>query len=274
MLTVAAAQIDVAFGDKKANLATIRDRMSEAAARGARLVAFPECALTGYAFEDRGAAMQVAEPVPGPAVEVLRGACAEHKLWTIVGLLERDGDRLYNSVVLIGPDGVAARYRKLHLPVLGADRHVDPGNLPLEPAATPLGRIGMSICYDGSFPETGRVLKLRGAQLIVLPTNWPAQAAPSIQHQSIVRAFENHVNYVAVNRIGSEGGFRFPGGSQIVDFTGRVLAQAGDAPQVLIADLDLEGAERNRIVNIPGRYELDRIAHRRPEFYGPIGERH
>jgi predicted amidohydrolase len=128
----------------------------------------------------------------------------------------------------------------------------------------------MSICYDGSFPETTRVLKLRGAQLVILPTNWPEQAAVSIRHQSIMRAFENHVNYVSVNRVGSEGGFRFPGGSKIVDSMGRVLAEAGETPTMLFADLDLPGADVNRVVNVPGRYELDRIAHRRPDMYGPI----
>src|SRR6185295_1392716 len=105
--------------------------------------------------------------------------------------------------------------RKLHLPFLGCDRFATPGDLPLAVAETRLGRIGLAICYDGSFPETARVLKLNGAQLVALPTNWPEQATVSRQFQSIVRAFENHVNYAACNRIGHEGGFHFPGGSQV-----------------------------------------------------------
>jgi predicted amidohydrolase len=167
---------------------------------------------------------------------------------------------------------VALHYRKLHLPFLGCDRFAAPGDLPLAVADTPLGRIGLSICYDGSFPESARVLKLRGAQLIVLPTNWPEAATISRAYQSIVRAFENHVHYAACNRVGSEGGFRFPGDSKIVDCTGRVVAQSGDGEALLLAELDLPAADVNRIVNVPGKYELDRIAHRRPEHYGAIVE--
>lgn len=266
MTLVAAAQIDVAFADKAKNLATIRDRIHEAVARGVKLVCFPECAVSGYAFESVEHAREVAEPVPGPATEAIAAAGA----WTVVGMLERAGERVYNSAVLAGPGGVAHVYRKLHLPFLGVDRFAAPGDRALAATETPAGRVGLNICYDGSFPETGRLLKLAGAQLIVLPTNWPEQARLSIQHQSIVRAFENHVNYVAVNRVGSEGGFRFPGGSRIVDFTGRVLAEAGEEAALLVADLDLAGADRNRLVFVPGRYEIDRLAHRRTDMYGPL----
>ncbi len=270
MLTVAAAQIDIAFGNKDTNVATILARLREAAGRGAKLVVFPECAITGYAFESRAAALKVAEPIPGPSTSAIAAECAALGVWAIVGTLEKVGDKLFNSAALIGPKGIASVYRKLHLPCLGVDQVADAGDRALEPVQTPFGRIGMTICYDGSFPETARVLKLRGAQLIALPTNWPEQAQVSIDHQSIVRAFENHVNYIAVNRVGSEGGFKFPGGSKIVDYSGKVLAIAGETPVLLFAELDLPAADLNRVINIPGKYELDRIANRRPDFYGPI----
>jgi predicted amidohydrolase len=196
--------------------------------------------------------------------------CASAKIHLVVGLVEKAGEQCFNTALLLSAQGIALHYRKLHLPFLGCDRFVTPGNLPLNVATTPLGRIGLSICYDGSFPESARVLKLGGAQLIVLPTNWPEASTISRTHQSIVRAFENHLNYAACNRVGSEGGFRFPGGSQIVDFNGAVLAQGDENEAMLIAELDLPGADRNRIVNVPGKYELDRIAHRRPEHYGAI----
>jgi predicted amidohydrolase len=272
---IALAQIDVAFGDVERNLATVKRRTEEAAAKGAQLVVFPECALTGYAFDSLEAARAVAIPAPGPATAELRRTCAATGVHLVVGTLERDGDRVFNTALLIGPDathGLLLKYRKVHLPVLGCDRFATPGDLPFEVAETKLGKIGLAICYDGSFPESARVLKLRGAQLIVLPTNWPEQATVSRQYQSIVRAFENHVNYVACNRVGSEAGFTFPGGSQIVDFTGKVLANAAGGEQILFAELDLPAADKNRIVNVPRLYELDRIAHRRPEFYGPVVE--
>lgn len=278
-MKVAACQIDVAFGAVVKNVAVVREQTLAAAKQGAQLVVFPECALTGYAFEDAAAARRAAITIDGAEIESLRQRARECGAWLVVGFLEKsatsgggaDGG-LWNSAALIGPDGVALHYRKLHLPLLGCDRFAAPGDRPLAVADTPLGRIGLSICYDGSFPESARVLKLRGAQLIVLPTNWPEAATISRSYQSIVRAFENHVNYVACNRVGSEGGFRFPGDSKIVDFTGRVVAQAGDGETTLFAELDLPAADNNRIVNIPGKYELDRIAHRRPECYGAIVE--
>jgi predicted amidohydrolase len=251
-MKLALAQIDVAFGEVAKNVATVKERTAEAVKRGAELVVFPECALTGYAFESLEEARRVAVEAPGP--------------------VERAGERCFNTALLIGPDGLLQKYRKLHLPFLGCDRFVTPGDIPLGVTSTTIGRIGLSICYDGSFPESARVLKLRGAQLIVLPTNWPEQATVSRTHQSIVRAFENHVNYAACNRIGGEAGFRFPGGSQVVDFTGKVVAQGGDQSELLFAELDLPAADRNRIVNVPGKYELDRIGHRRPDHYGAIVE--
>ncbi len=281
-MKLALCQVDVAFGEVTKNLATVRERTHAAAAQGAQLVVFPECGLTGYAFADVAAARAAAIAVDGPELRELTQLCRSSGAWLVVGFVERaqtarssagsaaDHGPLYNSAALLGPDGVALHYRKLHLPFLGCDRFMTPGDRPLAVATTPLGRIGLSICYDGSFPESARVLKLSGAQLIVLPTNWPEAATISRQHQSIVRAFENHVHYAACNRVGSEGGFRFPGESSIVDFTGRVVARGGEAATTLFAELDLPAADRNRVINVPGQYELDRIAHRRPEHYGAI----
>lgn len=273
-MKLALAQIDVAFGDVPRNVATISRQARDAVRRGAQLVVFPECALTGYAFDSLEEARRVAIDVPGPVVSELEKLCASSGLHMIVGLIERAAERCFNTALLIGPGGVALKYRKLHLPFLGCDRFATPGDLPLGVATTPLGRIGLSICYDGSFPESARVLKLHGAQLIVLPTNWPEQATVSRVHQSTMRAFENHVNYAACNRIGREGGFKFPGGSQIVDFSGEVLAQGGEDEELLVAQLDLPAADQNRIVHVQGKYELDRIAHRRPDHYGAIVDTH
>jgi predicted amidohydrolase len=273
-MRIALAQSDVAFGDVDFNLAHLRERVAAAAHGGAELVVFPECFLTGYAFSSAADVQRVALEVPGPVTGELVKVARESGVHLVVGLIERaaGGARNFNTALLVGPDGIALHYRKLHLPVLGCDRFVAPGDLPLAVANTPLGRIGLSICYDGSFPETARALKLRGAQLVVLPTNWPEQATVSRRFQSMVRAFENHVNYVACNRIGSEGGFKFPGGSQGVDFSGHIVAQGGDGAEILFAELDLARADDNKIVHVAGEYELDRIAHRRPEHYGALVE--
>jgi predicted amidohydrolase len=273
-MRIALAQSDVAFGDVDFNLAHLRERVAAAAHGGAELVVFPECFLTGYAFTSAADVQRVALAVPGPVTDALVKVAQERGVHLVVGLIERaaGGEKCFNTALLVGPDGIALHYRKLHLPVLGCDRFVAPGDLPLAVANTPLGRIGLSICYDGSFPETARVLKLRGAQLVVLPTNWPEQATVSRRFQSMVRAFENHVNYVACNRIGNEGGFKFPGGSQGVDFSGHIVLQAGDGAELLFAEFDLARADDNKIVHVAGAYELDRIAHRRPEHYGALVE--
>lgn len=234
------------------------------------LVVFPECALQGYAFDSKEDALKLAEPVPGPSTREIEAACREAGAWAIVGMLERAGDRLFNAAVVIGPHGLAGTYRKMHLPYLGVDRFVAPGDKGFPVFQTDLGRIGILICYDLSFPEAARVLKLEGAQLVCVPTNWPTAAEISCNHSPMVRAQENHVNVVTCNRVGEEGGFIFCGGSRIVDFDGRVLAQAGAEETTICGELDMDGADCNRVVIVPGRYELDRVAHRRPECYGRL----
>src|SRR4051812_13645548 len=94
---VAGVQMDARLGDRSGNLATIKTRLAEAADAGARLVVFPECALTGYGFSDRAAANAVAEPFPGPSTDAIATECARRKVWCVYGLLESDGDRLFNS---------------------------------------------------------------------------------------------------------------------------------------------------------------------------------
>jgi predicted amidohydrolase len=269
--TIAAVQTDVRLGDRAHNLATVRAKLRTAAGRGAKLVVFPECALPGYCFTSRDEALAAAEPLPGPATAALADDCRALGVWAVVGLLERDGDKLYNAAALVGPGGSAAGYRKAHLPCLGVDRFTDRGDRPF--AVHDLGglRVGLTICYDSSFPEPSRVLALAGADLIVLPTNWPPEAERTARLLVPARALENRVYYAAVNRVGEERGFRFIGLSRIADVTGDLLAASESADEtILYAEIDPERARRKRIVNIPGEYEVDRVHDRRPELYRPI----
>jgi predicted amidohydrolase len=267
--------MDCQFADKAANLDAIRARLREATGHVARLVVFPECALTGYCFESKEEAWPQAEPIPGPATERLARDCHELGAWAAVGLLEarREDGALFNACALIGPDGVAATYRKVHLPLLGVDRFTTPGDGPF--AVHDLGglRVGMTICYDGGFPEAARCLMLLGADVVVLPTNWPTGAMSSAKYLVPARALENQVYYAAVNRVGQERGFTFIGRSRIVDCRGENLAASEDErPTILYADIDPAQARNKHIVHIPGKYELHRTAHRRPELYGPLVE--
>jgi len=265
---VAAVQLEPKLGRLAANLERILGRLAEAAAAGARLVVFPECALSGYGFSSREEGLAHAVPIDGDAVRQVVAACARLGCFCVLGLLERAGPRLFNACVLAGPEGVVATYRKVHLPFLGVDMFVDPGDRPFAVHDVAGLKVGMHICYDGGFPETARVLTLLGADLLVLPTNWPTHSECAAEHMIPTRAMENTVYVMAVNRVGEESGFRFIGASSIVDPSGHPLARAGaDSEEILLANVDPSRARQKHLVRVPGRHEIDRIADRRPGFY-------
>ena len=151
------------LGDVAGNLDDCIVHLGQAAAEHSDLVVFPECALSGYMFSDEASARSCAEPVPGRSTDALAEACATHGLHCALGLLELDGARLHNTAVLIGPGGLIGRYRKSHIASIGADQFTVPGDEPYVVHDTPIGRIGLQICYDWRFPEITRVLALRGA---------------------------------------------------------------------------------------------------------------
>lgn len=268
---IAAVQMGCRFADIAANREAIRTKLREAASQGAKLVVFPECILTGYGFESAEEAWPFAEKLPGPTGEIIASDCRELNVWCVYGMLECGGDRFYNSCALIGPNGFVASYRKIHLPILGVDRFTTPGDRPF--AVHDLGglKIGITICYDGSFPESSRVLTLQGADLILLPTNWPTGAKNAVLPLTQARAIENHVYYAAINRTGEERGFRFIGNSRIVDFNGQLMASSpADEETILYAEIDPEKARDKHVVIVPGKFEVNRVGHRRPEMYGDL----
>ena len=266
--TIACAQIDCRIGDVESNRSKVIDRISEAADRAARLVIFPECAITGYAFESLEEAAQFAEPIDGPTAEAVARACQQTGLYAVVGFIEKEGARYFNAAMVAGPEGVIGSYRKVHMPYIGADRFLTPGDRPFEVFDLSIGRLGILICYDISFPEAARTLKLKGAELIALPTNWPPGARRNPEFVLNARALENHVNFAATNRVGTERGWPFIGRSIVVDYNGDTLVEGSDdGDEMLVAEIDFEQANNNRIVNVPGTYEIDRLGDRRPEFY-------
>jgi predicted amidohydrolase len=270
---IAAVQMDPKLGRLNRNLEQILGWLDRAAAAGARLTVFPECALSGYGFGSREEGLEHAVSLDSAPVAKVVGACARHACFCIFGLLERDGSRLYNACVLAGPTGVVGSYRKVHLPFLGIDMHADPGDRPFSVHDAGGVRVGMHICYDGGFPEPARVLSLLGADLLVLPTNWPTHSECAAEHTIPTRALENTVYVMAVNRVGEESGFRFIGTSSIADPSGRVLAKAGaDSEEMLLADIDPARARQKHLVRVAGRHEINRIADRRPRFYQLIVE--
>lgn len=270
---IAGVQMDVTFADVPANLARMQSRLKETAAAGAMLTIFPECALTGYCFESRDEALSCAQPVPGPAIKALAATCRELNTHTIFGMLEVDGDRLFNVCALIGPNGLIATYRKTHLPSLGVDNFTTPGDQPFAVHEINGLRIGMNICYDYSFPEGSRVLMLAGADLIVLPTNWPEGSRKGATYLINARAHENHLYYFAVDRIGRERGFDFIGLSKCCDPSGDTMVEAAHTDEaILYAEIDPAFARQKHLVKIPGKHEVHRIRDRRPDLYHPTVE--
>ena len=268
---IACIQMDVEIGNVEANRKKILERIKLAADRGAELVIFPECAVTGYCFDSLEEATPFGEPIDGPSSQAIAEACRGTGSHAVVGFIEKDGANYYNAAMLVGPDGVIGNYRKVHLPFLGVDRFLTPGDKPFHVFDLPLGRIGINICYDASFPEAARALKLLGAELIILPTNWPTGAWRTAEFIINTRACENHVNFAAANRCGVERGWEFIGRSKVVDYNGDTLGEASrEGEEMLVIEVDLQEADKNKIVNVAGSYEIDRLADRRPEFYGSI----
>lgn len=266
---VAGVQMDPKILEKEKNLSKCLEFLETAAKKNAEIIVFPECALTGYCFSSLEESFSVAESVFGPSSRAIASLCKELNVYTIIGFLERDGDKYYNSIALIGPNGVKGTYRKLHLPFLGIDRFVNPGDQPLKIFETEVGRIGMNICFDIRIPESARVLTLLGAESIMLPTNWPKGAELVPKYVINARAYENRVNVIAVNRVGKERGFEFIGQSKIVDYSGKTLAEANSLKEeIIFATIDLDGARKKRVIIVPGEFELPLFEGRRPEFYG------
>jgi len=274
-IPVAGVQLDVLIGDNETNVKRMIAWLNDERTQAAKLVVFPECAVSGYCFESKAEAMYVAEPVPGPSTDRLLEAAKEHGKFLAFGMLERSGDDLYNSCVLLGPDGIVGVYRKIHLPFLGVDRFVTRGSDPMQVYEVAGMRVGMHICYDGSFPEATRVLALKGADLVILPTNWPPGADTFAEYLPNARALENHIYFMAVNRVGEERGFRFIGTSKFCLPTGRSPSCGGSDDECVVSGTVQPHITRNkRLVRVPGKHLIDRFADRRPEHYGLLAEPH
>ncbi len=272
-MLLACVQSDVQFADVRANLTTVTNTLDRLGRQQVDLAVFPECMLTGYAFDSRDEASGVAIEESGPEIAEIVAAAQGADLALTVGTLIRDNDRLFNAALLIDGSGIVGRYHKVHLPHLGVDRFVDRGEIPYQ-AYTLSGsgaRVGMGICYDSSFPEPMRVLGLDGADIIALGTNWPVAASRTAEIVPPARSMENHLFFVAANRIGRERGFDFCGLSSICGPDGVEFARAAGAEStILLSEVDLHAARNKRIERTPGKHVIDRFADRRPEFYDMI----
>jgi 5-aminopentanamidase len=271
IVKIAAVQMDPQIMENEKNLEKMLLLAKEAVSNGAQLIAFPECVLCGYSYKSREEAIPYAQPVPGPATERISEICRMNGVYMVFGLIEMDGDKLYNTAAFIGPEGLIGKYRKLHLPFFGLDRFVEKSYQPFKVYRTPIANIGLFICHDCTFPESARVMMLQGADILVLITNWPLLGQIVADHIAPTRAVENFVHIVVADRVGVERGSKFIGQSKIINAAGQTKVIAGrDKEEIIYAEVDISYARRKHWKIIPGVYEMDLINERRPEFYGDI----
>jgi N-carbamoylputrescine amidase len=271
---IGVVQMEPVFGETERNVARSVELIDAAADRGAQLIVLPELCNTGYVFETRGEARALAEDIPsGPSTAAWIAAAAGRNLHIVAGITERDGDILYNSAVVVGPDGLIGRYRKMHL---WADEALffAPGNLGFPVFETAVGRIGVHICYDGWFPESYRLAALQGAEIVCVPTNWvpipgqdPTRAAMA-NTLVMAAAHTNSIFVAAADRVGAERGQPFIGQSLIVGPPGwPVAGPAGaDDEEILVARVNLADARRKRNWNAFNQVLRDR----RTDAYGEM----
>lgn len=228
----------------------------------ADLLVLPELCNSGYRFESKEQAIELAETVgESKFIGALATLCKDRKSHVVAGLNERDGDQLYNTSVLIGPEGVVGKYRKMHLFMDEKDVFA-PGDLGLPVFDCGDFKVGMVICFDWIFPEVWRILALKGADIICHPSNL---VIPGLCQKAVpVHAVCNRVFVVTANRYGTERDLTFTGLSTIADPKANVLRQApAEGDEVGVVEIDLELA-RNKQATARNHVFDDR----RPREYG------
>ena len=252
MVTLAAIQMEPKLGCKEENVAKTLEMIREAAQKGANLITLPELCNTGYMFNSRQEVYDCAELVPGgPTCTAWEEIDKELNVYLVAGITEVDADgvRCFNTAVLIGPNGYIGKHRKLHL---WYDDKIffEPGDLGYQVFQTPIGRIGMLICFDMWYFEDFRLLALKGADIVCCPTNWvdipPEELHTLGPYLCMVNASCNNIFVVAADRIGTERGCTFPGMSAITGPEGwfRAGKASFDKEEILTATVNLMEARR------------------------------
>lgn len=266
---VACCQLAPQVGNGAGNLARAESAVRQAAAAGAEVVVLPELTTSGYSFADAGEAASLAEPVPGPSTSAWKQLAAELGVTIVAGVCEDSGHgRLFNTAVIVDRRGMLAGYRKAHL----WDREklvFTPGDQ--APPVVDVGgrRLSVMICYDVEFPEWVRLPALQGTDLLCVPANWPRFPRPAGERpMEVVRvqaaASANRMFIAACDRVGTERGNDWVGGSVIADPDGWPLAggSATSEPQILVAECRL-GEARDKTISAHNDVHGDR----RPQMY-------
>ena len=229
------------------------------------LLVLPELAFSGYQFVTRDEVLDLSERVPdGPTTRVCVDLARCYNMHLVVGLPERDGDRCYNSAIVVGPSGFLGCYRKTHL-FFEETLFFSPGDSGLQVWDIGQARLGVMICYDWYYPEVARTLMLRGAEIVCHPSNLILPYCPDAM---VTRSLENRIFSITADRIGQEarGGkspLTFIGKSSVVSPKGVVLARASaDQAECVVVEID-PGEARDKSLN---PYN-DMLKDRRPRSY-------
>jgi N-carbamoylputrescine amidase len=272
------AQISAEPNEVEHNKALCRQAILDCFSAMADLVVLPELIVQGY-VTDRGRLLPIAETIPGPTVEEWTELAASSNGYVVGGLVERSDDRLYNSAVAIGPQGLIAHYRKVHL-FAGEKQTFTPGDLGFPTALTRFGTIGVCVCYDLRFVEVTRILSLRGAEVICVPSAWvpgfdqtrwdDSGMAPQARTAEVL-ANLNQVYIACASQAGRHGGQEFLGSSVVIDPYGRrslgPMSGTSDQIETVVVDLGDSARSQFRGTGISPR------ADRRRDVYGiKVGE--
>src|SRR6266496_3288944 len=235
---VAAIQYEPILGEKEKNVTALLHLVEEAAQHEARLIVLPEMVTTGYCWESRSEIAPFVEPIPGPTTGRFQHIATSYGCFIAISLPEVDPSTevYYNSMALIGPEGLIGTYRKIHS-YMSDSRWARDGDLGMPVWETPLGRLAALICMDAEFFESARIPALHGADVLLFPTNWLDENSPS--GIWMARAFENGVYFIGANRYGSERGTQFSGGSCILNPDGSIQAYLDNGEGIVYGEVDL-----------------------------------
>jgi predicted amidohydrolase len=266
---IACQQLSPTLGDLNANRALTWAAIREAIDAGAEVIVLPELITSGYMFRDPEEAALAAISPDHEILGEWGAAAAEAGVLIVGGFCELGDDgRVYNSAAAFDRSGLRAVYRKLHL--WDHEKLVfTPGSDPPPVLDTQVGRVAMMVCYDQEFPELTRSVALAGAQLLAVPTNWPLGDRPTGERppEVVIAMATARVNKMAVacaDRLGTERGQQWTGGSTIVGVDGWVAAERRE-PGLVIADVELETALNKRMAE-----NADAFGDRRPELYDDL----
>ena len=268
LVHIALVQFDSIINKPKENTDRAISFIETAAKDGANIICFPELFSTGYHIDLVGPNLkEVAEDLNGPIISALRKAAKDNGCYVIapIALKKETPGIYYNSAVVIGDNGcIIGVYDKHHACFDEGKCYKDGYDIPV--FETKYGTIGIMICYDMGFPEIARILTLKGAELIFVPSAWCEQDADMWNIQVPARGLENLVFVAANNRCGTEGETHFFGNSKVVNWRGKVLSESeSDKEEIIHAVVDLDEL-------VPARETIKYLKDRRPESYGVITE--